>query len=114
MQDLIVFILAVSGLSWIVTRSIAFRSLREFVSHKKNVFTNAIKNTYMRSLLNEAKLSFYTFLEGVLNCHGCFGFWAAFICYPLQKFGYNIILYTFIGSIASLLVIGIINFLERK
>lgn len=114
MENLLIFILSVSGFSWIVTRSKIFKPLREKVSHKKNIYEIAVKSTMMKCVNNNFKLKAFTFMDGLMECWGCFGFWAGIACYLIQLYGINIILYAFVGSISSLLVIGLINFLDRK
>lgn len=114
MLSLLVFILSVSGLSWIVVRGKICKPLREKVSQKKAIYEICVKSTEMKSCVNSFKLKVFTFFENILNCHGCFGFWAGLICYTLQKCNCEILLFAFIGSIASLLLIGLFNFLDKK
>jgi len=112
MKELLIFILSSAGLSWIVTRSKVFKGTREKISFKKQVYEIAVvdKNTFLRNL----KMNIFLFLENVTNCFGCFGFWAGIICYLLQKCNCEILLFAFIGAIASLLLIGLFNFLDKK
>jgi len=112
MQSLLIFILSVSGLSWIATRSKICKSLRERITFKKEVYEVMVaqKNTWFANL----KVNFFMFLENIFNCYGCFGFWAGIICYVLQKCNAEIVLYAFAGSMASLLLVGLFNFLDKK
>jgi len=95
------FIFSVAGLTWIFTSSKIFKPLREKVSLKRQ----SAKGWWIKLWL---------FLEGVLNCDGCFGFWASFVIYLLQKVKLEILLYAFIGAISSLILIGLTKFLEKK
>jgi len=114
MQELLVFILSVSGLSWIVTKSKVFKPLRESVSFKRKIYQLEPKAVEINSLMSRMKLSFFLTLEQLLNCYGCFGFWAGIVCYELQKYNVNILLYAFAGSISSLIIIELIKLLEKK
>lgn len=100
MISLIVFILSSSGLSWIITRSKLFQSIREFFSKK--------------SINNETN-KFYWFISSILSCWGCFGFYSGLFCYPfLYPIDSVMILFGFIGSVSSLIIIDLIIFIEKK
>ncbi len=114
MIDLLVFILSTAGLSWIFTKSKIFKPLREKITLRKQIYEITKKSIITELANNKLNLKLYTFLDNILNCHGCFGFWAGLICYLLMLLNLEIILYAFIGSISSLLLIGLFNFLERK
>lgn len=113
-MDLLILILSSAGLSWIVTKGKICKSFREKVSYKKSIYDICVKSTELRSFGNSTKRRLFVFLENILNCYGCFGFWAGMICYTLQKCNCEIVLFAFIGSIASLLLIGLFNFLDKK
>ena len=97
MQDLLIFIFSVSGLSWIVTKSTILKPFREYITTKRIKYNFGV----------------LVFIDKLLNCYGCFGFWSGIICYELQKYHCDII-YAFAGSMVSLLLIGLFNFLEKK
>lgn len=112
MQSLLIFMLSSAGLSWIVTRSSICKPLRERISFKKQVYEVAVvdKNSFLRNL----KMNIFSFLEGVTNCFGCMGFWSGIICFLLQKCNCDIALFAFSGSMVSLLLVGLFNFLDKK
>lgn len=114
MINLFIFILSTSGFAWGVTRSKLFKSIRETVSYKVNLLNIAVKSTQLKSFSNTVKYKFYWLLDSVLNCGGCFGFWAGIIIYQLMEYKVYVLVYAFIGAIVSLFIISFINFLDKK
>jgi hypothetical protein len=94
MKDLILFILATSGLTWTITLSKLFKPIREFFTSNKKIFGVG-------------------FLNNITNCGGCFGFWSGMANCMLVygKLDIKIICYGFAGTIISLLVIALYKFL---
>jgi len=105
MHDLILFILAVSGLSWVVTRSVIFRPVREFVSGRK---ISLEKDGALG-----VKYFFYSQLRELLNCYKCFGFWGGVACYSMMVLGVDFLLYAFAGVAASAILVSFIISLEK-
>lgn len=105
MHDLILFILAVSGLSWVVTRSIIFRPIREFVSGRK------IKLEKDGSA--KVRIYLYSQLRELLNCYKCFGFWGGIACYSMTVLGVDFLLYAFAGVASSAILVYFIVSLEK-
>ena len=60
------------------------------------------------------KYLIHWFLDSILSCGGCFGFWAAGIVFALLHFHIDMLLYGFAGSAIGIVMIDLINFLERK
>ena len=114
MQLFLILILSISGLSWIVTQSKIFKAFREKITYKRGLYEIAVKSTTINCINSNTKLSVYTFLDNILNCYGCFGFWSGAICYLLDFFHLDIVLMALSGTVISLIVIGFINFLNRK
>lgn len=88
--------IAIVGLTWIITESKIFKPFREYISKKnkskKNVFIN--------------------FLDSILNCSGCFGFWAALMVYFVRDI--ELIIYLLNGSILSIFALSLLKLINRK
>jgi predicted metal-binding protein len=96
MVNLLIFILATVGLTWGITRSKAFKPFREWITGKAR--------------FNR----FFSLIDALLSCWGCTGFWVAMLIYEMQIRGYLLVLYALIGTTSCLVIIGLINFLDRK
>lgn len=97
-MQFLIFILSTVGLSWGITRSKLLFKFRGYIS-------KCFKST--------PNLALWT-LDSILNCWGCAGFWCGTICYFLLKYDCEVILYGLCGVSASLLIIGLLNLIERK
>jgi hypothetical protein len=93
MKDLALFILSTAGFTWLITRSKLFVFLRVAVSKR-----------YDKNRNNK----FFWFLENILNCVGCFGFWSgvANALLVLMVFDITLVCYGCAGIIISLLLIN--------
>ncbi len=113
MENLTTFILATAGLSWILCRSSLFKKLRESLTFLYDE-TQAKKRFNARVNIIKEKLLWY--LDSLFSCVGCMGFWAGVINYIIlgNKLSLEIIVYSFIGSISSLLIVSLLGFLDRK
>lgn len=108
---LIKFIFASAGLSWIVVRSNIFKPFREYITKERKVY-QALSVTNQRLRFKSHVL---WFLDSILNCSGCFSFWA---CQPIffllfsfkwQEF----IIHILIGTIAPSIIINFWQFLRK-
>jgi len=115
MKELILFIFATAGLSWILVKSKLFKPLREYLTlsyqqQKEVVSTKGI------SVYQGIKLYVFYFFDSIFNCEGCMGFWVGIInCWLITKnIDLGILAYGFAGSIISLLIIALFNYLNRK
>lgn len=97
-MDLLLFIFATAGLTWILVLSSSFRPFREYITRKNKSKKNVINS----------------FLDGILNCEGCFGVWAGGVVYILQYYKIEIVLYCFAGSFCSLFLISLLKAVSRK
>jgi hypothetical protein len=114
MLNLIVFIFATAGLTWMLTRSKIFKPFREKITHKRNIFNLSVKSTELKSRKNTIKYKLYLFLDEMLGCYGCCGVWSGGIIYLLQKCNIEIVLYVCIGAISSQILVLLVQFLEKK
>lgn len=112
MQSFLILILAISGLSWAITKSSVLKPLREYISKERIFYISCIKNPH--SFIFTIKYTSYSFLDSLMGCENCMGFWSALICYLLHKYHLDIILFAFAGTMICGLVIGLINFLNKK
>ena len=88
---LILFILTTGVISYVVTTGALFKKLRENVSRK-----NEQENTM------EFKNYWYWFLDEILNCPLCFGFWAGILVYlAVYVCDFSWLCYPFVGAITS-------------
>lgn len=115
MKELILFILATSGLSWILVKSKLFKPLREYLStmHQKQINLIPVDGN---GLFKNIKLYVLYFFNSIFNCEGCMGFWVGMVNYWLitKNIDLVILVYGFAGSIVSLLIIALFNYLNRK
>ena len=113
MENLIVFILATAGLSWIVCRSNLFKSIRESVSHTYGLVEVERKFKKKKILIRGG---FYYFLDSILGCVGCFAFWASQLNYIMifKEISVDSIYCGFIGSITSLIIVNYSTYLGKK
>ncbi len=97
MTQLLLFILSTAGLTIILTRSKIFKPVREYITLRN-------KNVFMK------------YLDSILSCSLCCGFWCSIIVYYLQfkNIDTQLVLYTFTGAIMSNLIISVIIYLDRK
>lgn len=93
MEQLLLFLLATSGLTIILTRSKIFKPVREYISMKK-----------------------WTILESIFGCPLCMGVYVSAIVYIIQfqKIDILIISNIFAGSIVSQVISSLVQFLDRK
>ena len=97
-MHLLLIILALVGLTWILVKSTLFKPIREFIS-KKNT--------------NKGNI-FIRFLDSIMNCEGCMGFWAAGVVYVLDYFKIEIALYCFAGSFCSVFMMALLKMVNSK
>ena len=102
MIELLILLLSSAGLTWGVVTSKLFKRLREYFTMNRMLY--APKNGKVK-----LKYYFYWFMDSILNCQGCFGFWSGVICYVLLKCGLEMILFGFIGTVVSLLFFHLIK-----
>lgn len=114
MQELLVFILSVSGLSWILTKGSVFMPLRVRVTFKSEAYILLVKDPNTNTVKNNFYRQIYWFLNSILNCHGCMALWSGLLCYGLHWIGLDVVVYGFAGVSASLLVISLIKFLDKR
>lgn len=114
--DLIIFINATVGFTYIVTKAAVFTWLRNYFNindkkrslrEKRIVRKAGLKfpgqtPEYMRyiEIKKEDPLYFYLYavIYKILTCPLCFGFWAGLATYYMQMWGWDPLLYAFIGS----------------
>ena len=98
MKDLLIFIMATVGFTFIVTKSSLFKPLRERVTklHKKY---SGIKLLWG---INE-----------LMNCNKCLGFWSGVVVFSLQYYRIDIALYGLSGCFVSWLIFDVISYLNR-
>lgn len=60
------------------------------------------------------KYKVYWYVDSLLNCAGCFGFWAGIIVYLLQKYHCDIVLYALTSAFIGLIGININHLINRK
>ncbi len=92
MEILILFLLATTGITLIVTKSLLFQGIRSYVTGKYVDGTNAGKK----------RLGFWRFLCDILGCYMCFSPYAGSFCATVIYFSQNYpcliyVLYPFAG-----------------
>ena len=113
-MNLIIFILASAGLTWMLTRSKLFKPLREKITIKRQVLSISVKAIETKGFSTTIKHKFYWVLDELLGCYGCTGAWMGAIIYLLQKCNAEIIIYICIASITSQILVLLVQFLEKK
>lgn len=115
MENLILFILSTSGLTWILVKSKLFKPLREYFTLNYN---NQINNIELKGFNSYRGVKLYMsyFLNSIFNCEGCMGFWSGLFSYLIiyGNISIKILPYSFAGSIISLILIGLLLFINRK
>lgn len=113
MEFMTIFILSTSGLTWILTKSKLFKSYREHLTRKLDFYNAAIIN--FRSITNSIKYGFYWMFDSLFSCSGCMGFWSGILNYLLiyQKMDIKLIAFGFAGSVISLIMIQLYDFLRK-
>lgn len=115
MEKLILFTFATAGLSWILVKSKLFKPLREWLtmSYQKQIDVVS-KGGFLG--VKGIKLYVLYFFNGIFNCEGCMGFWTGMVNYWLiaKSVDLGILVYGFAGSIVSLLIIALFNYLSKK
>lgn len=135
--DLFIFINATVGLTYIVTKSAIFHSFRDFflITEKhKSLWQNGVirratdkfgsqeAEGYEKYVQKKLRIPFihYSFnvIYKVITCPLCFGFWSGLMTYSMQSWGWDPLLYGFMGSIDSylvyLLVESLYQYFEEK
>jgi len=117
MLELLKFILATSGLSWIAVYSTLLTPFRSWLSHKRKCFSIAMKSPEMKGVITTIKYKVYWFFDEIFNCHKCFSFWSGIINFVLM-FGMSSIFDIFVGGLiglmGTLLVIALYEFLNKR
>lgn len=115
MEKLILFILATSGLSWILCKSKLFKPLRESLTEIYQAQIESAANEGL-GLVGGIKLYTCYFFDSIFNCEGCMGFWVGIVNYYLiyKNIDLVVLVYGFTGSIVSLIIIALFNKLIRK
>jgi Protein of unknown function (DUF1360) len=113
MEKVILFILATSGLSWILCKSKLFKAMREYFSEVAESIE--VEKSFNKKIFPGKETLIWT-ITSLFSCVGCFGFWTAQFNYVLifKQVDIEMIAFGFIGSITSLLIVSYISFLERK
>ncbi len=94
------FILAVAGLTLIVTKSKIFKKPRTYF-------------TLLYEKKKKTKMAFaYSFVDSIFNCYMCFSLWGGLLLYPFKDI--EIILLVLDGVIVTTLIIDLWQFLCRK
>lgn len=108
MEKLILFCFATAGLSWIVVKSKLFKSFREWVTF---LYVSSIKGVESGKIIANIKYKIFWFLNEVINCEGCIGFWSGILNSILiyNQISVSTISYGFAGSIVSLLLISLVR-----
>ena len=114
MLQFVLFILATVGMSWTITRSMLFKSYREYFSRKEALYSICVKSTETKSLKNTIKYKFFWAISTLNDCYGCCGFWSGVGIYMVQKHNGEVIVYAFSGITGSLILIGLHKYLEKK
>lgn len=108
---LIELILITCSITWVFTLSKSMKPFREWISKKRmSVLTGSLTP-------NVFVLAFWTFLEMLLDCYGCFGFWASIPAYYLLVWDFHrdIFAYMFVGSFSSIILLTwYMKYLEKK
>ncbi len=122
MHILIQFILSSAGLSWILTKSILFNSIRQWITRKHKSYKGFIPTIqqpteeYLTGAPSHKKnpilKKIWWFIDEVMNCSGCMGFWAGVLFCPEYAL-LNFFQYGFIGAISSLILIRLSEFLRK-
>jgi len=89
MYKLLLFILTTACISYVVTQGDIFKKLREWTTLK-------------------SKNKIWWFINEIMNCPLCFGFWAGIVVYLLPEWVY----YPFVSSIMSYVIYLIIKKLK--
>lgn len=112
MQSFLILLLSIAGLSWILVKSPLFKPFREYISREHIFYKKCVDNPH--SLRFTINYKIYWFIDSLLNCMFCIGFWSAIVCYLLNKIHLEIVLFALSGTMVSGIIIGFINFLNRK
>ena len=94
MTELIIFLLATTGLTFITNKSTIFKPLRTWVSE------NYIERVN-KKLIDKEKfrlLFMWAWAEGILNCGMCMSVYTGTICALVIYFGYTIFLFPFCAT----------------
>lgn len=103
MELLIKFLLSVTGLTLILTKSVLFKPTREYVSSK-----------YLLIKLKHP-CGIVWFIDSILNCQMCCGLWVSIPIYcAFYGFDWYVILYMFMGSCVSHFSSELIDAIKRK
>lgn len=108
MDILIKFILSVSGLSWIITKSILFKGFRQNVTRGLNKY---IGDRFLKSMdykpkkYNKVIAYMWWLLDELINCSGCFGFWAGILFCPYHSTPFDYLKHGCIGAISAMILI---------
>ena len=115
MDTLIKFILSSAGLSWIITKSIIFKGLRQRISRIfNNYIGGSVEKRFHESIMNldykpkkYNKIIAYALwlLDELLNCSGCMGFWTGILFCPDHTTPLNYFKHGCISAISALILI---------
>ncbi|MCK5644238.1 MAG: DUF1360 domain-containing protein [Gammaproteobacteria bacterium] len=102
---IVVFLLASSGMSIIVTKSYIFKPLRDFIDIGDDAKIAIAKNEFLPNVAQRMRMS----VHKLITCPLCFGFWAGAIVYPLihTEIGYVFCL-MLCASIVSMITYSIV------
>ena len=104
MEQLIKFIFATAGLTWILCESLLFKKLRERTTDLHNFHSvHADGNRILGKLL--------WFPRSLFKCAGCMGVWCGIIVYFIPL---DVVLYPLIASICCYILVNMGKFYERK
>tara|TARA_R110002020_G_scaffold148779_2_gene324825 strand:+ start:1874 stop:2194 length:321 start_codon:yes stop_codon:yes gene_type:complete len=101
----LLFLLASSGLTIIITKSYIFKWLRDFFDVSKEVLSQEFKGVKMpfRALL-------FSKIHKLLSCPLCFGFWAGLVVYFAMKNEYGVLFcYCLSASVFSFIIYSVVD-----
>lgn len=108
MEQLVKFILATAGLTWILCDSILFKTFREKIATLHNQWHVITGGKGLRALI-------LWVLRQLFKCPGCFGFWCGILVYFLvYVWELDIVVYPLIATICCYVLVNLGKHLERK
>jgi hypothetical protein len=113
-MELLKFILSSAALTWIFTRSGILKSTREYITTKAELFKFEKTEFGIKKIHRIIPYLFFTFLNEILSCYACTGFWCGIIIHFVMKYDLQIIQNCLIGLISSLTIISYNQYLNRR
>lgn len=112
-MDILLFVLAVSGITIILNKSALFKPVREYVSSKYVVKYLDIRDKNY-GLQKTNKL--WWFPNALFTCHTCMSVWIGILAYSVKYNSVNIdmFLYSFSATAFTTVLFSLIQMLDRK